>query len=82
MIRELDASIEAVKNQKPINPIWLSKCIGDVMDDKTIIANETITSRLAEVIHLNRPGFAIQHAARRPSWLGSGRGDRHEARRA
>jgi acetolactate synthase I/II/III large subunit len=56
MIREVDASVEAVKNQKPINPMWLSKCIGDAMDDKTIVANETITSRLAEVIHLNRPG--------------------------
>jgi len=56
MIRELEASIDSVKDQKPINPMWLSKCIGDVMDDNTIIANETITSRLAEVIHLNRPG--------------------------
>src|SRR6266850_2180807 len=56
MIRELEASIDSVKDQNPINPIWLSKCIGDVMDDNTIIANETITSRLAEVIHLNRPG--------------------------
>ena len=56
MIRELEASVEAAKNQKPINPIWLSKCIGDVMDDKTIIINETVTSRLAEVIPLNRPG--------------------------
>ena len=56
MIREMEASIDAVKNQKPINPAWLSQCIGDAMDEKTIIANETITSRLAEVIHLNRPG--------------------------
>jgi acetolactate synthase-1/2/3 large subunit len=56
VIREMDASAEAVKNQKPIHPYWLSKCIGGVMDDKTIIANETITSKLAEVIHLNRPG--------------------------
>jgi acetolactate synthase-1/2/3 large subunit len=56
MIGEIEASIEAAKTQKPINPIWLSKCIGDVMDDKTIIVNETVTSRLAEVIHLNRPG--------------------------
>jgi acetolactate synthase-1/2/3 large subunit len=56
MIREMDASVEAVKTQSPIHPFWLSKCIGAVMDDKTIIANETITSKLAEVIHLNRPG--------------------------
>ena len=56
MIREMDASVEGVKNQSPIHPFWLSKCIADAMDDKTIIANETITSKLAEVIHLNRPG--------------------------
>ncbi|HEU4343407.1 MAG TPA: thiamine pyrophosphate-requiring protein [Candidatus Binatia bacterium] len=56
MMRELEANVEAVKNQRPISPLWLSKCIGDVMDEKTIIINETVTSRLAEVIPLNRPG--------------------------
>lgn len=56
MIREMDASVEAVKNQNPIHPYWLSKCIGDAMDEKTIIANESVTSKLADVIHLNRPG--------------------------
>src|SRR6185503_19287225 len=54
VIREMDASVEAVENQNPIHPYWLSKCIGDAMDDNTIIANETITSKLAEVIHLNQ----------------------------
>jgi acetolactate synthase-1/2/3 large subunit len=56
MARQLEATIDRAMNQKPINPLWLSKCIGDVMDEKTIIANETVTSRLAEVISLNRPG--------------------------
>ena len=56
VIREMDASVEAVKNQHPIHPYWLSKCIGDAMDEKTIIANESVTSKLADVIHLNRPG--------------------------
>jgi acetolactate synthase I/II/III large subunit len=56
MMRELQASIEKSKDEKPINPLWASKCIGDVMDEKTIIINETVTSRLAEVIPLNRPG--------------------------
>ena len=56
MMREQEASIDRAKGDKPINPIWLSKCIGDVMDDNTVIANETITSRLAEIIPLNRPG--------------------------
>jgi len=56
MMRELQASIEAVRSQKPISPLWLSRCIGDAMDEKTIIVNETVTSRLAEAIRLNRPG--------------------------
>jgi acetolactate synthase I/II/III large subunit len=56
MIREVEASNEAAKNQKPISSLWLSKCIGEAMDERTIILNETVTSRLAEVITLNRPG--------------------------
>ena len=56
MVREVEASIDAVKSQTPINPVWLSKCIGDLMDDKTIIVNEAVTSRLAEVLPLQRPG--------------------------
>jgi acetolactate synthase-1/2/3 large subunit len=56
MWRQIEASIDAVKHQKPVSPLWLSKCIGDVIDEKTIVVNETVTSRLAEVIHLNRPG--------------------------
>jgi acetolactate synthase-1/2/3 large subunit len=56
MIREMDANVEAVRNQKPIHPNWLSKCIADSMDEQTIIANETVTSKFAESIHLNRPG--------------------------
>ena len=56
LMREIASSIDAAQNQKPINPLWASKCIGDIMDDKTIIFNETVTSKLAEVIPLNRPG--------------------------
>jgi acetolactate synthase-1/2/3 large subunit len=56
MMRDLASSINAARSQKPINPLWVSKCIGDIMDDKTIIINETVTSKLAEVIPLNRPG--------------------------
>ena len=56
MWRQVEASIDAVKNEQPISPLWVSKCIGDVIDEKTIIVNETVTSKLADVIHLNRPG--------------------------
>jgi acetolactate synthase I/II/III large subunit len=56
MWRRIEDSINAVKSEKPMSPLWVSKCIGDVMDEKTIVINETVTSRLADVIHLNRPG--------------------------
>ena len=56
MWRQIEQSISAVKREKPMSPLWVSKCIGDLMDEKTIIVNETVTSRLADVIHLNRPG--------------------------
>lgn len=56
MAHELESRVEAAKNQKPIHPAWLSKCIGDIVDDKTIIVNETVTSRLTESISLNRAG--------------------------
>jgi acetolactate synthase I/II/III large subunit len=56
MMREIEAKIAAAANQRPISPFWLSKCIGDVMDERTIILNETVTSGLAEVLTLNRPG--------------------------
>ncbi len=56
LMGEIASSIDAAKNQKPMNPIWVSKCIGDIMDDQTVIFNETVTSKLAEVIPLNRPG--------------------------
>jgi acetolactate synthase I/II/III large subunit len=56
MWRRVEASINAVKNEMPMSPLWVSKCIGEVMDEKTIVVNETVTSRLADVIHLNRPG--------------------------
>jgi acetolactate synthase-1/2/3 large subunit len=56
MARELALSIEQAQHDKPLNPIWVSKCIGDVMDETTVIINESVTSRLAEVIPLKRPG--------------------------
>jgi acetolactate synthase I/II/III large subunit len=56
LMAEIASSIELARNQKPMNPIWVSQCIGDIIDDRTIIFNETVTSKLAEVITLNRPG--------------------------
>jgi acetolactate synthase-1/2/3 large subunit len=55
-MRELEVKINAAKKETPIHPYWVSKCISDVMDDKTILINESVTSRLTEVVPANRPG--------------------------
>jgi acetolactate synthase-1/2/3 large subunit len=39
----------AVKEQTPIDPIWLCHCINGVIDNETIIVNETITH--GRIIH-------------------------------
>ena len=56
MKKDRDARIEALKNDKPIHPLWVSKCIGEVMDEKTLLVGETVTSLLPEVIELDRAG--------------------------
>ncbi len=56
MKKEIEASIESVKNHKPIHPLWVSRCIGEVMDEKTTIVCETVTSPLADCLELTRPG--------------------------
>src|SRR5262249_8311969 len=42
--RERRASIEsrarALRNDTPIDMAWLSRCVGDVLDDRTIVVNE------------------------------------------
>lgn len=56
MIRERDARIQAVRNEKPIHPLWVSRCLGEAMDEKTIVVCETVTSPLGEAIDLTRAG--------------------------
>ena len=34
------AKAAAVKNDRPIDMAWVSRCLGDVIDDKTIVVNE------------------------------------------
>jgi acetolactate synthase I/II/III large subunit len=56
MIKQREARLQAVRNERPIHPAWLSKCLGDAMDEKTILVCESVTSPLGELIDLRRPG--------------------------
>jgi acetolactate synthase-1/2/3 large subunit len=54
--KELEAKMDAVKKEKPIHPLWLSKCVSNLMDEQTILINETVTSPLQEVLDVEIPG--------------------------
>lgn len=56
LMREREARLESARKAKPIHPAWVSKCLNDVIDDKTILVGEAVTSPLPEVVSLNRPG--------------------------
>ncbi len=67
--RELKARLMAVKEQKPIHPLWVSKCLGDILNEKTILIGDAITSPLADVIPLKTPGsFFVSPPAGHLGW--------------
>ena len=59
---ELAARIDKVKDERPIHPLWVSQCIADVMDEKTIVVGEAVTSPLGPVLGLERPGSFFDQA--------------------
>jgi len=59
---ELRARIDGVKGERPIHPLWVSKCIADVIDEKTIVIGEAVTSPFGPVLGLERPGSHFDQA--------------------
>jgi acetolactate synthase-1/2/3 large subunit len=56
--------------KKPINAHWLSRCIDEVIDDDTIIVNQTISpaSIVAHQIHRTKPGTLLSCAGGCIGW--------------
>ena len=52
---------ESHTSQKPITPHWLSYCINEVIDDDTIIVNQTISPAtiVAHLIRRDKPGTLL-----------------------
>ena len=59
---ELVERIEKVKGERPIHPLWVSQCIANVVDEKTIVIGEAVTSPLGPVLGLERPGSFFDQA--------------------
>ena len=67
-----------VQGDTPIDMTWVSRCIGDVLDDGTIVVNEYDLQTTADVLPpprallrrtgLQRPGLGPGRRARAPSW--------------
>jgi len=51
---ELEEKALAVRDEAPIDPRWLSHCIDRVIDEETVIVNETITHGAAIHQHIER----------------------------
>ncbi len=56
--------------QKPITANWLSRCIDEVIDDDTIIVNQTISpaSIVAHQVHRSKPGTLLSCAGGCIGW--------------
>ncbi|OGN94557.1 MAG: hypothetical protein A2Y89_04170 [Chloroflexi bacterium RBG_13_51_18] len=56
--------------QKPITAHWLSHCIDQIIDDDTIIVNQTISpsSTVAHLIHRSKPGTLLSCAGGCIGW--------------
>lgn len=54
--RELEQRIDGLKGERPIHPLWVSRCINDVMDERTILIGEAVTSPLFPALDLHTPG--------------------------
>lgn len=59
---ELKDRVDKVKDERPIHPLWVSQCIADVIDEKTIVVGEAVTSPLGPVLGLDRPGSHFDQA--------------------
>ncbi|OGO20807.1 MAG: hypothetical protein A2Z15_02110 [Chloroflexi bacterium RBG_16_50_11] len=57
-------------DRKPITAHWLSRCIDEVIDDNTIIVNQTISPAtiVAHLIHRSKPGTLLSCAGGCIGW--------------
>jgi acetolactate synthase-1/2/3 large subunit len=77
--REWQALSANASAQKPISPDWLSRCLAEVIDENTILVNQTITnaSSVLEQIDRTQPGTFLGCAGGSIGWpLGAALGAR------
>jgi acetolactate synthase-1/2/3 large subunit len=53
------ARVAKARGDKPMHPLWVSHCVGALMDRNTILVDETTTSPLHEVTPMTEPGCYI-----------------------
>jgi acetolactate synthase-1/2/3 large subunit len=61
---------ESHAGRKPVSAHWLSRCIDEIIDDETIIVNQTISPATiaAHLIHRTRPGTLLSCAGGCIGW--------------
>lgn len=54
---QLEADGKALASKSPIDPLWLSRCIGKLAGPEAIVIDDTLPhNRVHEYLHCNRPG--------------------------
>ena len=68
--RERQAAAESNAGRKPISPDWLSYCLAKVVDEDTIIVNQTITHSgfVGDQIYRNQPGTFLSCSGGSIGW--------------
>ena len=67
--REFADDAKSRAGSKPIDPKWLSHCIGNVLDDNCIVFDETIAQgQVHEYLHLSQPGAYFHNPASSGGW--------------
>lgn len=67
--RELADDARARAGRTPIDPKWLSYCIGNVLDDNCILFDETIAqNQVHDYLHISQPGAYFHNPASSGGW--------------
>jgi acetolactate synthase-1/2/3 large subunit len=67
---EWQALARSHAKEKPITANWLTRCIDEIIDDNTILVNQTISPAtiVAHTLHLSKPGLLLSCAGGCIGW--------------
>src|SRR5690606_10040649 len=59
LVKSTAERVARVRGETPMHPLWVSQCVADLIDDDTVLVDETTTSPLHEVLPMRKPNCYI-----------------------